>query len=279
MNTEDIMRLALGLSGLSEIPADSAILNSADNVNRVLLGIDIREEDLRRASAEAYDLVIAHHPLGGTGFISVLDRHEELMLRAGVARDIAKETCRRHKATYEERAASRPPDEKEQRLRALAEELGLGLMNIHTPCDEIGRRRLQQVVDNLAEPTTVLHLMETYSAIPEMVESDEEVELVCGRPQSALEKTVVIHGAGTNGGYPVSNTLFESGVGTVVYIHLHGQQQKARLAQEGKGNLILTGHYASDSLGINPVIDALEDAGIEVDCCNNMIRIKRDRTE
>ena len=42
-----------------------------------------------------------------------------------------------------------------------------------------------------------------------------------------------------------------------------------------KGNLILTGHYASDFLGIDPLVDALEAAGVEVDCCNNMIRVKR----
>jgi imidazolonepropionase-like amidohydrolase len=146
-------------------------------------------------------------------------------------------------------------------------------MNIHLPCDEIGRRILQQLADCLAPSGTVADLVNAYRALPEMTASSEGVELVCGSPAAQLGTTVVVHAAGTNGGYPVANALFEGGIGTVVYIHL-SDRQRIRLMEENKGNLILTGHYASDSLGINPLIDALEDAGVKVDCCNKMIRVK-----
>ena len=33
---------------------------------------------------------------------------------------------------------------------------------------------------------------------------------------------------------------------------------------EGKGNLIVTGHIASDSLGINPFVRGLEKRGVSV---------------
>jgi hypothetical protein len=86
---------------------------------------------------------------------------------------------------------------------------------------------------------------------------------------------VVIHAAGVNGGYPVANALFENGVDTVVYIHLFSEEQEDRLRGENKGNLIVTGHYGSDSLGINPLVDELERRGLEIACRNKMVRVRR----
>jgi len=279
MNTGDIMRIGLKLSGMHKVPFDSAIFCPADNVHRILLGIDISESDLRQAEAEGYDLAIAHHPFNQTAFIRMMSRHEELMLDAGVSLGLAIEACRQNRVPYENWASSLPPDETSPQLTALARELGLGLMNIHNPCDEIGRLMFQKVIDDFATTETVSDLMERFRAIPEVAASGEEVELVCGLPHARRGKTIMIHAAGTNGGYHVANTLFESGVDTVVYIHLNSPKQRLRLQEENKGNLILTGHYGSDSLGINPLIDELETEGVEVDCCNKMIRIRRERIE
>jgi len=74
---------------------------------------------------------------------------------------------------------------------------------------------------------------------------------------------VVVHGCLTNGGYGVADAYFRHGVSTVVYIHCP-QPDVERLSSEGRGNLIITGHIASDLLGINPFVRALRVAGIEV---------------
>ena len=273
------MRIGLKLSGMHEVPSDSAIFCPAENVRRILLGIDIGESDLHRAEAEGYDLAIAHHPFDQTAFIRMMSRHEKLMLAAGVSPGLAIEACRQNRVLYENWASSLPPDETSLRLAALARNLGLGLMNIHNPCDEIGKLMFQKLIDDFATTETVSDLMERFRAIPEVAASGEEVELVCGSPHAPRGKTIMIHAAGTNGGYPVANALFESGVDTVVYIHLNSPKQRLRLQEENKGNLILTGHYGSDSLGINPLIYELEAEGLEVDCCNKMIRIRREKIE
>lgn len=50
---------------------------------------------------------------------------------------------------------------------------------------------------------------------------------------------------------------------TVVYIHIdYGELQ--RLRAEGRGNLIVTGHLAGDSLGFTPFIAELRKRGVEV---------------
>lgn len=275
MNTEEIMALALETAGMDSIPADSGIFRPREGVKRILLGIDMDKEDLLSAADNGFDLVLAHHPLNWTTFLDVMDRHETLMIGAGVPKARAEKSSRENRAFWEAMADRRQAGQAAAELCALAEELDLGLMNVHLPCDELGRRILQKEADERAPSGTVATLIERYATLPEIEAAKEGVHLVCGRPDASLGRTVVIHAAGVNGGYPVADALFESGVHTVVYIHLFSEEQRDRLAKENKGNLIVTGHYGSDSLGINPLVDELERRGLEVACCNRMVRIAR----
>jgi len=277
MNTDDIMQLSLDLCGMKSIPLDSAIFHSKNNIHRILWGIDINNNDLTKAKKEGYDLVISHHPLDQTAFIKMMYRHEELMINAGVAPNLAKNACYKNEEPYRNWAAGLPSNDTQDLLTKIANELDVGLMNIHNPSDELGRIILQSIIDT--ETSTVLRLMNKFRSIPEISKSGEDVELICGSNENPLGKAVMIHAAGTNGGYHVANALFESGIQTVVYIHLNSPRMKAQLKQENKGNLIITGHYASDSIGINPLIDKLEEKGIDIDCCNNLIRHRCDSSQ
>ncbi len=74
---------------------------------------------------------------------------------------------------------------------------------------------------------------------------------------------MVSHGAGTNGGYEIAKTYFKYGIGTVVYIHIRPRDLE-KLKAERRGNLMVTGHIASDSVGINPLIHELEKRNVSV---------------
>jgi hypothetical protein len=275
MNTSEIMQLALDLAGMDAIPADSGIFRSRDEVKRILLGIDIEKDDIALAKEEGFDLVLAHHPLNWATFLDVMDRHEKLMVGAGVPRDRARQGSSENKASWQGLVDRDQAEQMAGQLSDLASELDLGLMNIHLPCDEVGRRILQEYADELSPSATASELIDRYASLPEIEAAREGIHLVCGSREAALGRTVVIHGAGVNGGYPVANALFDSGVGTVVYIHLFSEEQRTRLRDENKGNLILTGHYGSDSLGINPLVDELGRRGMEIHCCNKMVRVRR----
>lgn len=275
MNTADIMKLSLDLAGMDSVPADSGVFRPREEVRRILMGIDIEKEDLLFAGDNGFDLVLAHHPLQWTAFLDVMDRHETLMIHAGVPEERARGACRENRAFWEALADPNHAERMVEELCTLANELDVGLMNIHLPCDEVGRRILQEQADGLAPSGTVSALIDRYASLAEIEAAQEGVTLVCGTTDENLGRTVVIHGAGVNGGYPVADALFESGIGTVVYIHLFSEEQGARLREESKGNLILTGHYGSDSLGINPLVDELERRGMEIHCCNRMVRIRR----
>jgi len=267
LTTEEILALSLSLAGLAEVPADTAIHVPGKSIRRVLAGIDLEGPELLWAKSQGFDLVLTHHPPGGLSalrFWQVLWRHVELMVAYGVPEDVAQaaaaELVREHRPLDQARNYLRLPE--------FARKLEIAYMNIHTPLDEIGRKRLVEAVSELSPKDKVedllAHLREKFG---EFRHAATEIEVVLGSSRNPLGKVAVIHGAGTNGGYPVAKALYDHGVDTVIYIHIRPHEAH-RLAQEyaGKGkNLVVTGHIASDSLGINPFLSALRERGLWVE--------------
>jgi hypothetical protein len=69
--------------------------------------------------------------------------------------------------------------------------------------------------------------------------------------------------AGTNGGYHVAKAYFAHGVNTVIYLHVdYGDLTKMR-EEKLPGNLVVMGHLAGDSIGLNGLAERLEAAGVE----------------
>ncbi len=267
MNTDTdwLMRLALEMAGLDEVPGDSAIHHPGDVIERILFGIDLKAPELVIASAQGYDCAISHHPVGGSStlrFHEVLRRHVDQMVGAGVPHDVAEETMR---ATVEERRvlgsmANYDHDPSVARL------LDIPYLNIHTPLDEIGRRRMAEAAAGLDEDAAIAELVDRfYETFGEFRHAATEIEVRVGTPENRIGKVVVSHGAGTNGGYPVAKAYYDHGIDTVIYIHCRPADAK-RLVDEvgGSKNLIVTGHIASDSVGINPYVDRLRAEGLDV---------------
>ncbi|MGB8024502.1 MAG: hypothetical protein WCF06_09305, partial [Nitrososphaeraceae archaeon] len=70
--------------------------------------------------------------------------------------------------------------------------------------------------------------------------------------------------AGTNGGFPIAKAYFEHGVTTVIYLHIDYNDLTRMYEEKLKGNLIVLGHLAGDSIGLNALANKLEDKNIEV---------------
>lgn len=271
MNTNDIMDLALKLAGFTEIPGDSSIFYPGENIKKTLFGIDVFNSGIIAAKEHGYDLVISHHPPNKTftaRFCNEIKDQVKLLVKAGVSE--------KHAAAIVEPIVDKfynwNRDKNHSEVISLAAKLEMPLINIHQPCDELGRRYLQAIPDKIGQDATVGDLMSRFGQIREVLQSGERIELVCGDLSKRIGRTIVFHGMGTNGGYAVATALFEIGVNTVIYIHLLPYQENERklLAKENKGNLILTGHYASDSIGANIFIRELEGLGIDVTRINKL---------
>jgi putative NIF3 family GTP cyclohydrolase 1 type 2 len=273
MNTDEIMGLALELAGLSELPADSQIYYPGERIRKILIGLDIGSAELQLAKSLGFDLAIAHHPQGGSAslnFAQVLRTHVRQMVQAGVPLKVAEEVIQER--FFEARVGAHMSNY--DHVPSIARLLELPFMNIHTPLDELGRRRLAGVAEKADPEMTVMGLVALLKErLPEFRHAQTEIDLRVGQPQNRIGRTVVSHGAGTNGGYPVAKAYFDHGVDTVIYIHCSaGDSKRLReeFAQSGK-NLIVTGHIASDSLGINPFIKELEKRGMEVERFSGVI--------
>ena len=263
MNTEDIMKLSLKLANLKEIPEDSAIYVSGTNIKKVLFGIDAGVPELLLAKQLDYDAVIAHHPAGGktiTNFHHVFKRHVEQMVDVGISRAKAEKTVKKKLEQLETDAQTRNHDHSVDVARLLK----TPYMNVHTPLDELGRRiMVKQISRATSKNATVEAVVTELGKLSEFKNALTEIKILVGKAENLAGKVVVSHGAGTSGGYEVAKTHFEHGIGTVIYIHISSADLE-KLKSEEKGNLIVTGHIASDSVGINPFIHELEKKGILV---------------
>jgi putative NIF3 family GTP cyclohydrolase 1 type 2 len=263
MNTQEIMELSLKLAELQEIPEDSAIYVKGNNVKKVLFGLDIGVAELMLAKQQNYDAVIAHHPAGETATINhynVFRRHVDQMAKAGIPKEEAEKAIQRKLGELETDAHSR----NYAQVPDAAKLLKMPFMNIHTPLDEIGRRTMsEQVNRKTTKNSTVKDVVSALNELPEFKNATTKIKIRIGKPENPAGKIAVSHGAGTNGGYEIAKTYFKYGVGTVIYIHI-GLGDLEKLRADGVGNLIVTGHIASDSVGINPFIKELQNKNITV---------------
>lgn len=263
LSTREIMDLSLDLVGWEDVPADSTIYVPGDGIETALVGIDLGSAELQLAEGEGYDLALAHHPAGGRArldFPAVLDRQVEFLTDHGVPESEADEAISglRERTELSVHASNYRHDP------SVAELLDQPYMNVHLAPDEVGRRAFVDVVESLEEEATVGDLVDGLSAIPELAAARTDVEVRVGREENEAGEVAVHHAAGTNGGAPVARTYFEHGVDTVIYIHAGaGDPEELREEFGDERNLVVTGHVASDAIGMNALIDALEERGVE----------------
>lgn len=150
-------------------------------------------------------------------------------------------------------------------------------MAIHNPCDEIGRRAMDEALRmDLQKGATVRDAITVLNRLPEFARALTKIVVRMGAESNPVGTWVVVHGAGTNGGYPVANAAFENGIDTVFYIHVDvGQLRRLwdEYGREGGKNLVVTGHIASDSIGINVLVRELRKRGLRVDCYGGVLDV------
>jgi putative NIF3 family GTP cyclohydrolase 1 type 2 len=255
------MKTALKLAHLDSIPADSEIHVKGHKLRRVLVAIDVGVGELLLAKNLDCDGVIAHHPAGGKAQLEgykVFLRHIDQMRAAGVPAKVAAEAV---KNKYRVLDIQHHPENYDQVPNA-AKKLGLPLVTIHSPCDEIGRRLLVQALKGLGEDATVSQLISSIGAFPEFRNAETQIQVRLGSPSRKAGRVAISHAAYTNGGYDVAKAYFQNGVDTLSYIHI-SEPDLTKLSSENFANLVVLGHIASDWLGINRLLKELEKSDIE----------------
>lgn len=272
MNTDRLMRIAVEMAGLTKIPADSTVYHPGEGIERILAGIDLKAPEIQLAKTLGYDAVLTHHPAGGAatlGFHRVLYRHVDQMVAAGVPEAVARTIIDTMAAPRRLLDAMSNYDH----APSIARLLDMPFLNVHTPLDELGRRRLAEAAARVDRDATVAELIDhLLNGFGEFRHAATSIEPVVGTPSNRVGRIAVSHGAGTNGGYEVAKAYFDHGVDTVVYIHC--RPDEARRLREAVGDaktLLVTGHIASDSIGINPYLDRLRADGLEITAVSGIL--------
>ncbi len=142
--------------------------------------------------------------------------------------------------------------------------LGVPFWGAHTPTDNL-------VYDYLTtyfaerEPQTLEDVRRMLFDLPEYriaAQQGAGPSLVDGEDGSRCGK-VMVEGmtGGTEGPVKAIAMLADKGVGTIVCMHMSEELRKA--ADEHNIHVVIAGHMASDSLGINLLMDELERGGVD----------------
>ncbi len=243
-------------------------------VKKVLTGIDIDTGEVMLAKELGVDLIIGHHPMGSAlaALGEVMDMQVEMLAKEGVPINVAQNLM---KMRMSEVSRSVGAANHWQAIDA-AKALGIDVMCTHTFADNLVAR---YVTDAIAKkkPETVGEIIKLLKEIPEYKEANLQKagpKIFVGAEDNYCGKVIVSEmTGGTSGSKDIYEKLAQAGIGTVVGMHMSEEWKKQ--AEKNHINVVIAGHMASDSVGMNLMLDEIEKKGVEVIPCSGLIRVKR----
>jgi len=247
-------------------------------VKRVLAGIDMETGEVLLAErlssrGRPVDLIIAHHPEGKAmaALYQVMRLQEDVLASFGVPVNVAEGIM-----------ASRINEVKwglmplnHNRTVDAAKIFDIPLMCVHTAADNLVQNYLQRMI-NETKPETLEELVKALKKIPEYAEAvkyNAGPAIVIGSKEKRAGRIMVDMTGGTSGSKDAYAKLAIAGVGTLVVMHIGEKHRKE--AEKNHINVVVAGHMASDSLGMNLFLDELVRRGIEVIPCAGLLRYER----
>jgi hypothetical protein len=255
---------ALKIANLDHCPADAAVIVPGENIKNVLCGIDMNTPELLVGKMMGYDCVVSHHPRNTDlpGMNNLFREQMYSMNAQGVPLNEAQKLI--------EKTASKMEDADHafnfNRNASAAEVLGMPFVCIHTPADIIVENALQKLMDEkfADKPYTKLKdVMDVLMGIDEFKKAIYAPKIAVGGSDSYAGKIHVVMSGVTGGGPEVTKAYFRAGIGTLILMHA-GEEDIKAAKEQNVGNIIITGHMASDSYGMNRILEAWEAKGVKV---------------
>ena len=256
---------------------DTRILadNKKKKIKKVLVGIDMETPELLYAKMEGgIDLVIGHHPEGKAlaDLSGVMDLQAQLLAGYGVPINIA-ESVLKPRISEVNRGIhpinhNRPVD--------MAKLLRIDYMCTHTIADNLGAKFLTDILRRKKPEYVgdILKMLKDISEFSEAIKINAGPRLFTGDKENSCGQVAVTEWTGgTSGSKEMYEKMAQAGIGTIIGMHMH-EEHRAE-AEKYHLNVVIAGHMACDSLGMNLFLDELEKKGIEVIPCSGLIRVKR----
>jgi len=261
--------------------ADSRILHGSPdrNVNKILIGIDMETPEMLLADrlnqkGAGIDLVLAHHPEGRAyaNFYEVMKMQVDILNRFGVPINVAENQLNSRMKEVERSLLpvnhTRPVD--------VARLLDIPYLCLHTPADNMVSSYLQARFDR-ESPSRLKDVVKLLKEIPEYreaIRNNAGPRILIGSDDRRTGRVFVDMTGGTSGSKETIERLSQSGVGTIVGMHMSEDHRKE--AEKHHLHVVIAGHISSDSLGLNLLLDAIERlAPLEVLECSGFRRVNR----
>lgn len=265
--------------------ADSRLLNGdpQTEVRRLIAGIDMETPEvllahtLNRDFGRKIDLVLAHHPEGfaQARLAEVMKVQADILAAFGVSISVAEQLMDKRASEVERRLM---PVNHTRAVDA-ARALGLPLMCLHTPADNCVTTYLQKLFDKKA-PATLKDVLDLLLDVPEYQASARAQvppKIVCGSEASRCGKVLVDMTGGTEGAKEVYDKLTAQGVSTIVGMHM--SEEHLEQAKKANIHVVIAGHIASDSLGLNLLLDEVESGEkLDVVPASGFARVRHGKT-
>ncbi|NQS75845.1 MAG: NGG1p interacting factor NIF3 [Peptococcaceae bacterium] len=247
-------------------------------VSRVLTGIDMETAEVLladriRERGPKIDLIIAHHPEGKAlaALYRVMNLQEDVLAKFGVPINVAEGILA---SRINEVKLNLMPLNHNRAVDA-ARLLDIPLMCVHTPADNLVNDFIQNLMDE-KKPETLQDVVKLLKELPEYAEAvhyNAGPSIVIGNKDRRAGRVMVDMTGGTGGSEDAYAKLATAGVGTMVVMHIGEKHRKE--AEKNHVNVVIAGHMASDSLGLNLFLDELARRGIEIMPCAGLLRYER----
>ena len=242
--------------------SDTALLHGDPGlqVRKVMVGIDIDTAELLLAdklrSTKGLDLVIAHHPQGKAfaGLSAVMDVQVDLLRSAGLSASVARGLVEERRQEVDRKIAPA------NHMRAVdaARLLDIAFMCVHTPADNHVFRFLEELFASRT-PQTVAQIPDILDELPEYQDARElgaGPRIILGDPRRPTGRILLEMTGGTSGHADTYKNLRDAGIRTIVAMHMGEEHFKK--VRDAQLNVVIAGHIASDTLGLNLILDRIE---------------------
>jgi hypothetical protein len=242
------------------------IAKEAD-AERLMWGIDITPGELLladrlREKGQRIDAVVAHHPTGRSRnpFPKVMSMQADIFHDCGVPINVAEGLMgpRMDEVLYNVMGSNYNQAADTARL------LGIPFFNIHSAADNMVQEFLEKKVEERC-PRRLDDILDMLMEEPEYKQAarlNDPPRIIVGKKDSRCGGVIAKMTGGTSAPDGIYEELQKAGVGTVVAMHM--PNSSVEVCRKCHINVVISGHMASDSLGVNLICDEWERHGIEV---------------
>ena len=237
------------------------------DAERLMWGIDITPGELLladrlREKGQRIDAVVAHHPTGRSRnpFPKVMSMQADIFHDCGVPINVAEGLMgpRMDEVLYNVMGSNYNQAADTARL------LGIPFFNIHSAADNMVQEFLEKKVEERC-PRRLGDIVDMLMEEPEYKQAarlNDPPRIIVGKKDSRCGGVIAKMTGGTSAPDGIYEELQKAGVGTVVAMHM--PNSSVEVCRKCHINVVISGHMASDSLGVNLICDEWERHGIEV---------------